>query len=130
MPTSSAKVSRVEPTIDGVLARIDRAADAVRLLAEMFFVKSTDELPQCPGVYAVFYKAKLIYIGQSRQLRSRWVGHDLRMILRVIGVRLKFVPCNNHVSIERQLIEHLRPKMNGMSADAAAIFRWKLMGML
>jgi hypothetical protein len=75
-----------------------------------------------PGVYAIFDGSELLYIGQSRNVEQRLLGHDVLAaicwqyahIKRPLNIRVKvrYVASNDHEEREARLIKRLQPLFN------------------
>ena len=75
---------------------------------------SRDEEQALPGVYAIFRRDVLLYIGQSKNVARRLAKHELRRFFRpsdVVAVRY-IRPDENLDTVEARLIRRLRPPMN------------------
>lgn len=73
-------------------------------------------LPSRPAVYLVFSGEKLLYIGSTSNLNSRWKGHDYKKQFRQIrGLRVAWLSglaSYELVNVENWLISKLQPLMN------------------
>ncbi|MFA5054378.1 MAG: GIY-YIG nuclease family protein [Parcubacteria group bacterium] len=71
-------------------------------------VQQSETIPRAPGVYALYVKGSLVYIGESDNIRERLGGHKVRfdeaLWLRVDGFQ--------RLTIEKILIAHLMPQEN------------------
>lgn len=93
---------------DAVVATMNRARAA---LAE---AKTIQELPREPGVYVLRHREEVLYVGESTNLRLRWMAHELRAFIALPGVSLSYARSEDHKHEEGRLIAELRPSMNGM----------------
>jgi hypothetical protein len=77
---------------------------------------SVKDLPSVAGVYWVLAGESVLYVGQSANLRQRWVSHH-RMIdmrrLEADRIRWLLVSAESLVDAERRVIDELQPVLNG-----------------
>src|SRR4051812_21336035 len=76
------------------------------------------ELPQVPAVYlAIGEHNEVLYIGRSVSLSSRWITHHRFPKLQKLGnVRLAWIEFETGEfleEVERVLIDHFAPRLNG-----------------
>jgi excinuclease UvrABC nuclease subunit len=89
------------------------------------FVNSEPNIPDKPGVYAIFGDGILIYIGQSSNVWKRLLSHNLRLTysswggitpwgtFRSIVVKVRRSQREGDwLMIEHRLIKRLQPSMN------------------
>lgn len=80
---------------------------------------ATANVPNTCGVYALFAKGRLWYIGKAVRCRRRFHHsiHPIRILLGKFSVvQVAFKSCNSEIDalkIEDRLIKRLRPPMNG-----------------
>lgn len=93
-------------------------------------------LPKKSGVYFVVRKGEVIYVGLSKNLRSRWnakgtaehkVISKLKENAEINGCRLYYrsVPKYNLDYIERLEILRFNPKHNVQYGDPAKVYNWR-----
>ena len=74
--------------------------------------------PELPGVYVFDRFDETLYVGESRNLRKRLkTGHERGYLRRTVAVRCRIVVCSNHKTVEKWLIEELKPSLNGVSEE-------------
>ena len=88
------------------------------------FDKSFWNISPHPGVYVVYGDGKIIYIGQSYDVKTRFLNHKIRYgftnniitpwgFYRKIEVKIKYgVKYGDWAMIELRLIKKLRPPFN------------------
>ena len=86
-------------------------------------VQSASDLPKCPGVYVLSCTDEVLYVGESSNLRTRWVGHDYSGFVGLIGVSLHYIKCKDHKKIEKDFIKCLRPSFNGKRGSYPSVKR-------
>lgn len=74
-------------------------------------------LPKCQAIYLVLSKQKeVLYVGRSKNLRSRWKSHDRYQHLKQLpDLTIAWVEVSDNflfVTIERALIEFFKPRFN------------------
>jgi len=67
------------------------------------------------GVYAFLKDDEALYIGRSKNLYQRLIGHFSKSgIHKVLPFdEVVFIFCDNHKEVEKKLIEHFNPEYNG-----------------
>ena len=76
-------------------------------------LKALKRLPDTSGVYFVFSGGELLYIGGTRNLRSRMTDHKRFLDFRSYGVDgLCYLEAGDWVTLERQYQVKLTPKLN------------------
>ena len=94
---------------------VQRLRDAARALS----------LPVAPGVYVFRYRDEVLYVGESKRLRTRVLqycdsnGH----VYGVPGVHIAWLEDADHKTIEKHLIALLRPRLNGK--PWTAVYFWR-----
>lgn len=79
---------------------------------------SRDEVPNVPGVYAIFFRGSLMYIGSSVAMRQRLASHatawsGLRRFVVGGSIRYRvYRRIGEHLAAEMRLIQRLRPIKN------------------
>ncbi len=87
-------------------------------------------LPSCPGVYILTCpRDGVLYIGQSENLRKRWIGHIYRDLLDVPTVTIWWIVCDDRFSLETNLIRVSNPRFNGSSSLRASAWRREMLGL-
>jgi excinuclease UvrABC nuclease subunit len=84
-----------------------------------------DEIPKGPGCYAVYADSRMIYVGQSSDVRKRFSNHKIDLcrysefvqtpwgIFREITVKIRISKkFGDWAMIESRLIKRLTPSMN------------------
>jgi excinuclease UvrABC nuclease subunit len=94
-----------------------------------FRFEKIDELPRSPGVYAVFINHRLVYIGQSANVRSRILGgHAFHYARYSSSIETPWgaTPCSvtfkvrasrsygDWLAIEARLVRRLQPRFNSI----------------
>ena len=73
-------------------------------------------LPECQAVYFVLEERRVLYVGQTRQLRSRWRAHHLlSVLLEAPGKRIAWVEERQawmRSRLEQQGVTLFRPRYN------------------
>lgn len=74
-------------------------------------------LPECPAIYFVLERERILYIGRSNNLRQRWMSHHRYNELEKMAgdIRLAWLECSDRSllpEIERALIKHFQPPLN------------------
>lgn len=72
-------------------------------------------LPDCPAVYFVLQNGKVLYIGSTKWLYSRWGQHHIRNFLKDRqSIRIAWVKVRpeNLTMVESQLIRKVLPPFN------------------
>jgi hypothetical protein len=70
---------------------------------------------ELPGVYAIFRRGVLLYIGQAQNIERRLTSHELRYALDPWrdDVAIRYIrPHENLNDVETRLIRRLRPPLN------------------
>lgn len=98
---------------DAMCRAID-AGEAISLFSKAEHCPSSD-YPDCPGVYVFDGIKRVLYVGESKNIRRRLKKHERGYLRRSIGVRCLIIPCANHKQVESWLIIALCPSMNGVS---------------
>lgn len=83
--------------------------------------------PESSGVYVIvmtdldleseiFGYRELVYIGRAKNLKKRYVGHEVLKILKAMfefhHVGFFFLVTSKYIKYEKELIEQLQPKIN------------------
>lgn len=100
-------------TCTGDLKLVPDAANALEILNRI-----TDHCwwyPKKPGVYVFDDAERILYVGESQNLRRRLLHHERGHLRRSIGVRCRIIACANHKQVEKWLIKALHPSLNGVS---------------
>ncbi|MBD2303209.1 GIY-YIG nuclease family protein [Nostoc sp. FACHB-190] len=78
---------------------------------------SRKDLPGCPAIYFVLDGDYVLYVGKTNNLQQRWTAHQV--LNRVSGsnkhLSIAWLKCDDAgilSSLEKQLIESLRPEWN------------------
>ncbi len=70
-------------------------------------------LPRASGVYAVYERGELAYIGSSMDIRTRFNGHRSKRKFQEPGTVVKIrVMDKGWIDLEAKLVKRLRPKSN------------------
>lgn len=85
-----------------------------------------DKLPKHPGIYTIWHKGKLLYVGKAVNLRSRWKNHhrteQLLMFFDDLEMRYMIYPakyCGTKGTLdlhEYMFIDLFRPMLNSTRA--------------
>lgn len=79
-------------------------------------VADRDALPACAAVYLVMERNKVLYVGQTRHLKRRWINHHLLGILEAhIDARIVWYACEDNVQrwqLENKAAAMFRPRYN------------------
>lgn len=86
---------------------------AITYHPEKSLAKTIADLPSLPGVYVLSASEYVLYVGESKNLKSRWKEHNHKNFIGLPGVFLTFELCSNRKERERELISQLKPKLNG-----------------
>lgn len=81
-----------------------------------FSMNNFKEIKNKDGLYAIFYKKKLMYIGTSKEIRQRLRGHGLLrpwVDKRNIEIAMKYIR-ESRWRIEEKLVKRLTPPLNGL----------------
>lgn len=74
------------------------------------------QFPDSAGCYIIRSGGQVLYVGQSKQLRSRWLRHHRRKMIEkhFPNATVEIVPCDESglLQMEADLIAELRPAMN------------------
>ncbi len=77
-------------------------------------------LPSVSAIYIVFNESEILYVGQTKNLTSRWKSHHLLNSIREINEQqsvsiawINYEQINLLTSLEKLLIEGLEPRFNG-----------------
>lgn len=89
-------------------------------------VRSAKDLPKVSGVYVLSCADEVLYVGESTNLRTRWLGHDYAGFIGLSGVSLHYIKCADHKQIEKDFIKCLRPAFNGKHGSYPRIKRESL----
>jgi len=87
-------------------------------VAELPFVLLRDRqlLPEEPGIYFVVTKGRIIYIGQSINIRRRWQTHGIYALVAVHPqpcIAWLLMPCEGLDSCEDYFTEKFKPLLDG-----------------
>lgn len=100
----------------------DKTSVLVGMLKQSLLALPLEErnnLPTTPAVYLVYQEDKLLYIGKTKNLKSRWLGHHrlIQFIEAGSGVYIAWFPCSEEQlgAMEDAFIELLDPELNGES---------------
>jgi excinuclease UvrABC nuclease subunit len=97
---------------DLVIAQMGRAMVA---LAEAKTTQDAKQIaPKKPGVYFVVTTTKCLYIGESKNLRERLATHNHKGLMKCAHVVTEWFECGDRKNVESDLIERLRPLLNGV----------------
>lgn len=73
-------------------------------------------LPEEPGVYLLYHRRRLLYVGQTVNLRARWRAHHTSLaamqLLDRLRIEYELHPLEELLNRERALILDLRPPWN------------------
>jgi len=78
-------------------------------------------IPDCQGIYHLFYKGRIVYVGMSKNLRSRLLYHlkDLEKVFdAVLWFRLEEYSIEQILNYERRMIQYHMPPLNMESISA------------
>lgn len=76
---------------------------------------TASEMPASAGIYAAFARdGELLYIGQSLNLRRRWLNHHRQDLMAAGMAELRWTSCQSRDvhELEALLINALRPSLN------------------
>lgn len=77
--------------------------------------------PDIPALYFVICADEIVYIGQTKSLLKRWLGHDrLRVYKQFPSVRIAWIEVDDIwllPQLEHACIRYFTPRDNGKSAD-------------
>lgn len=83
-------------------------------------------LPRCSAVYFVLLENDVLYVGQAKDIYSRWKNHHLLKLLSQMDepTRIAWIECSTDqlTKLETELINHYAPRLNGknrLSSTAA-----------
>lgn len=72
--------------------------------------------PKCPAIYFAISGKKILYIGKSINLASRWAGHHrLAELEQFEEVRIAWIEVSDRsllLAIEKALIQYFKPTLN------------------
>ena len=98
----------------------DKTSVLVGMLKQSLLALPLEErnnLPTTPAVYLVYQEDKLLYIGKTKNLKSRWLGHHrlVQFVEAGSGVYIAWFPCDEEQleAMEDAFIELLDPELNG-----------------
>jgi len=77
--------------------------------------KELKDLAHLSGVYAIFFKDKCIYIGQSKDIKKRFQGHDYSNWVE-LGAEILFFETKDRTNAEKILIKELNPPLNNKNS--------------
>lgn len=72
--------------------------------------------PAVPGVYAFRLNERWLYIGRSKNIKTRLCANQhiaFRTAKEIKGTKFLYYPTNNYCQLERRLIKELSPEWNG-----------------
>ncbi|BAZ19085.1 XRE family transcriptional regulator (plasmid) [Calothrix sp. NIES-4071] len=80
-------------------------------------ISERHNLPDCPAIYFVMQGDTILYIGQTRNLRKRWLAHQIWQHLYGISGEflIAWLECGDNKllsGIEKALILHFKPQLN------------------
>ena len=88
-------------------------------------IKNRHQLPACPAVYVVCLCDEVLYVGQSRNLKNRWMGHHRLKQFPPQCVIFWLVVSETYLrQVEYIAIEKLKPKLNGQRVYGKKILRF------
>lgn len=100
----------------------DKTSVLVGMLKQSLLALPLEErnnLPAIPAVYLVYQEDKLLYVGKTKNLKSRWLGHHrlVQFVEAGSGVYIAWFPCSEEQlgTMEDAFIELLDPEFNGES---------------
>ncbi len=100
----------------------DRTSVALEILNEMpnISVQDRAKLPESGAIYLVWSANELLYIGQSKNLRQRFVSHHRMNKFRETDSRMSWIDFDgsDRAIVEENLIEALKPILNGTHSPA------------
>jgi predicted GIY-YIG superfamily endonuclease len=76
-----------------------------------------DKLPEGPGVYVIHDEEQAVYIGQTNNVRQRWVTHHRSMQIKAhypnatISLWIKDTDEGERLHAEQELIDALKPAL-------------------
>lgn len=73
-----------------------------------------NNLPDISAVYIVFVDDKILYVGSTIRLRTRFRGHHKKEFFKGNDVFIEYIPCEVHQlgPLENQKIRDLSPTLN------------------
>jgi hypothetical protein len=107
---------------DSAYARLDATFESQLIDARFYAVDETSQMPEEAGVYLVYHRLRLVYVGSTLRIRHRCdVQHakSVREARRLDegDVLFKAASCDDEIArlcIERRLIEWYEPEWNGL----------------
>lgn len=99
-------------------------------MATKYFTSLTArDLPEIPGVYIFRYRDEVIYVGESRNLRTRVLSHcSGDHVYGVPGVQIAWFATTDHEAVEKELIAALRPRLNNKNWTVLYFWRRAVLG--
>lgn len=90
-------------------------------------------LPSVSAIYIVFNESEILYVGQTKNLTSRWKSHHLLKSIREINEEqsvsiawINYEQKNLLTSLEKLLIEGLQPRFNSSQENHLLGSSWNL----
>lgn len=80
-----------------------------------------NNIPDCLGIYHLFYKDMLVYIGMSKNLQGRLVQHvkDKDMVFdNCLWFTCRDITIENVLNIEYNMIKKFKPSLNSTYLNA------------
>lgn len=90
---------------------------ARKALAEAKSIDDVKNIPESPGVYIIYQANRLLYIGQSVNLKKRLSNHHRKKHIEDRRTLIKIIICDNHKELETLLIRELNPRLNNKCVD-------------
>ena len=84
----------------------------LRIAVQLF---GTDVIPECQGIYHLFYKGRIVYLGMSKKLRGRLLYHlkDVKKVFdAVLWYKLENYSIEKILNYERKMIQYYLPPLN------------------
>lgn len=90
-----------------------------KVVSNVQLVDAAPKFRACePGIYCLFYKGEIVYIGQSRNVFERVAGHERRgLMVFDYWDFARIEDAGVRCSAEQQLIRQHQPKYNGEGAS-------------
>lgn len=90
------------------------ASQAVTTVLDDLSVVELGQLPKRSAIYFLYDGERLVYIGETKNLQSRWHSHHLKHVLKreEASLRVLFVTVHRRKLLEQFLILLYKPEYN------------------
>lgn len=96
--------------------------------------KIMGKLPEVPALYFVQENGRVIYVGRTKNLKARWIGHHrMSELSEREGITLAWLPVSDAADLpelENYFIDTLHPEVNGSPLTVNGGISGALYGMM